>query len=340
MTWARPGYTKSVVDRAGRVLVGREIGDLDQALQVIGNWRASHSFPLNTMQMGLRDRALQVDPAALVAQRIKRLSSITFKLQRQPTMQLSQIQDIGGCRGVLSDVEVVKDVRDRFLASRIKHRLVKENNYIDCPKASGYRGVHLVYRYFSDRSKTYNGLLIEVQVRSQFQHAWATAVETVGTFLDQSLKASQGSEEWLAFFVLMSSAIAVREGCPPVPGSPSSARQLIKELRAAAKKLDVEKKLTAYHATIPLLRLPEVRGSKYFLLELRPSSGQVNVTSFKERELESANERYLAVERQLTAPGDEAVLVSVDSIDSLRRAYPNYFLDTRVFIDAMNEAID
>jgi len=32
-------------------------------------------------------------------------------------------------------------------------------------------------------------------------------------------------------------------------------------------------------------------------------------------------------------------LVSVDSLRSLRRAYPNYFLDTRLFIKTMNEEI-
>jgi hypothetical protein len=35
----------------------------------------------------------------------------------------------------------------------------------------------------------------------------------------------------------------------------------------------------------------------------------------------------------------DAVLVSVDSIDALRRAYPNYFLDTELFIDALNRAL-
>ena len=43
---------------------------------------------------------------------------------------------------------------------------------------SGYRGVHLIYRYNSDRKTEYNTLLIEMQLRSQLQHAWATAVET------------------------------------------------------------------------------------------------------------------------------------------------------------------
>ena len=41
----------------------------------------------------------------------------------------------------------------------------------------------------------------------------------------------------------------------------------------------------------------------------------------------------------LKLKGIDAVLVSVDSISSLRRAYPNYFLDTHVFIEAVKEAV-
>jgi hypothetical protein len=35
-----------------------------------------------------------------------------------------------------------------------------------------------------------------------------------------------------------------------------------------------------------------------------------------------------------------AVLVSVESLEALRRAYPNYFLDADVFIESVKKAID
>lgn len=80
--------------------------------------------------------------------------------------------------------------------AEVKHELEAVDDYIADPRSSGYRGTHLIYRYFSDRVETYNGLRVEVQLRSHLQHAWATAVETVGTFLKQALKASQGHEQW------------------------------------------------------------------------------------------------------------------------------------------------
>lgn len=208
MVWAVPQFSKSQVDAAGVAIVtpGVQQERLDDALTVVNNWRSAHSFPLNTFQVGLRRRARDIDGTALVAQRLKRLSSIKLKLQRFQTMQLSRMQDIGGCRAVVDSVSQARKVRDAYARRGLKHSLVNQKDYIAEPKESGYRGIHLVYRYRSDRADTYNGLLLEVQLRTGLQHAWATAVETVGTFLEQSLKSSQGSEQWLRFFSVVGSA--------------------------------------------------------------------------------------------------------------------------------------
>ncbi|WP_342739687.1 hypothetical protein [Bradyrhizobium sp. B117] len=65
----------------------------------------------------------------------------------------------------------------------------------------------------------------------------------------------------------------------------------------------------------------------------------VQVTTFKFGESTLANQRYLDFERRLKGiPGAEAVLVSVVSSDAVRKAYPNYFLDTQVFVRLIREA--
>lgn len=340
MTWTTLQFSRTQVDKAGRDLVGRTSGNFEHSLEVINNWRASHSFPLNTFQMTLRRNARRIETAPVVAQRIKRLSSIQAKLCTESSMQLSQMQDIGGCRAVLGSVEAVYELREFYQTStRLRHELLKENDYIAEPKGSGYRSIHRVYRYISDRNETYNGLQIEVQIRSQLQHAWATAVETVGTFLKQALKASRGEEDWLRFFVLMGSAIAIREGKARVPNTPTSHTELVLELRRYASELEVETKLRAYHSTLSRYQIPELRGAKYFLIVLRPSEGYVEVSPYTEKELTTATKHYLEVERTLKEPGSEAVLVSVESLDALTRAYPNYFLDTAVFLETMAEVI-
>ncbi|MFL5155173.1 MAG: hypothetical protein ACJ8C3_20205 [Microvirga sp.] len=67
----------------------------ERAVEVVGNWRSCHGYPLNTFQVNLRQSARRIDQGALVAQRTKRLVSIALKLQRFPKMKLTQMQDIG-----------------------------------------------------------------------------------------------------------------------------------------------------------------------------------------------------------------------------------------------------
>jgi len=83
------------------------------SLDVINNWRSSHSGPLLHMRMLLTNNAKGVDHNSLIAQRIKRLSSIELKLSRFPTMKLSQMQDIGGCRAIMGSVSQVRSLSQR-----------------------------------------------------------------------------------------------------------------------------------------------------------------------------------------------------------------------------------
>ena len=220
MAWATPGYPRNQVDNAGFALIGRPSRGLsiDGAYQIINNWRSAHSYPLNTFQMTLRTKCAKVETDYTVAQRIKRLSSIRSKLDRHDSMQLSQMQDIGGCRAILSSVSGVNDLVGLYRKSHFNHTLHNEKDYIAAPKADGYRGVHLIYEYEgTSRAARYNKLRIEVQIRSRMQHAWATSVETVGLFTRQALKSNLGNPDWLRFFALMGAVIAEQEKTELVP---------------------------------------------------------------------------------------------------------------------------
>jgi hypothetical protein len=342
MEWVQPQYGKAKIDWAGHVLIAATASgdEKHEAFRIINNWRAAHAFPLNTLRQGLYYRAGTVDSQRLIAQRIKRLESIFFKLRRFPTMELSQMQDIGGCRAVVSTVAKVRELHHLHLDSGMKHALVRTKDYIEKPRDSGYRSIHLIYQYKSDKKPTYDGHQIEVQLRSKLQHAWATAVETVGTFVQQSLKASRGSGEWLRFFALMGAVIAQREHTPPVPGTPTLRTELVRELRDHIGRLDVMRGLTGYRTALQTFRAPELKDAHFFLLELRPAEGRLKVTGFSRAALEKAMEEYLKAEQSLQgSPGAEAVLVSVESVDALQRAYPNYFLDTAYFLQVVQEAV-
>lgn len=340
MAWAVPLYSKSRINKAGDTLVQDEvpITELVQAIEVIDNWRSAHSFPLNTFQVTLRRKARAVDTGALVAQRLKRLSSIELKLRLLPG-KLAQMQDIGGCRAVVRSVPKVYELVDSYANSGLKHELRDHDDYIAHPKASGYRGVHLIYRYFSDKQTTYNGLQIEIQMRSQLQHAWATAVETVGTFLKQALKSNLGEGDWLRFFALMGTAIAIKERSPEVPDTPATRKELLPELRALASKLQVEQRLEAYGSALKTVESAPAQ-AQFYLLVLDPVAHKVDITGYRKDQLKKAQEDYLLTEQRAETQGfrSDAVLVSVDSLSALHRAYPNYFLDTRIFLEEVRRA--
>lgn len=341
MAWVTRQYSKSRIDRAGQTLVSQNPDPqaLSAALDIVNNWRSCHAFPLNTFQNGLRRVARQVDEHPLVAQRIKRLSSIELKLRRFETMTLSQMQDLGGCRAIVADTQAVLKLGEIYRQSRMKHKLHTVDNYIERPQESGYRGVHLIYRYFSDRNQTYNGQKIEIQLRSFLQHAWATAVETVGMFTRHALKSNIGPERWLRFFALMGSVMAVREGTNRVSATPIDNDTLLGELRATADELDVLNRLTSYGTALMEVDQNLTRDAHYFLVQLDLDLSKTTVTGFKSSELRAANEKYLEVERSATSSAADAVLVSVDDMAALKRAYPNYFLDTTYFVEIVREAL-
>lgn len=347
MGWTTPNFSKAQVDAAGRNLVqGFQPGNHESlveylhSLDVISNWRSCHSFPLNTFQNGLRKRGRRIDPDALPAQRIKRLASIELKLRRFKGLRLSQLQDIGGARMVLADISLVRQIVADYRKSDLRHEVAKVDDYIFLPQVSGYRGVHLIYKYKSDRSPVYNGLKIELQIRSQLQHAWATAVETVGTFLQQSLKSSIGEDRWLRFFALMGTAIAITEQAPPVPNTPTNESDLVGEITSIVEELDVLNRLEVYGSALAFFEDDRRSEGQYYLIKLDPVAHQVSVQSFVRGALEEAQQAYLEVERALQGTPSDAVLVSVDSVSALQKAYPNYFLDTRVFIGLVRDVID
>lgn len=203
MAFVEPQYSKNQVNRAGDILVAPDAysaEDQEWASRVLTNWRACHGYPINTFQATLRQKLKAIDGDAIVAQRLKRAPSIIFKLQRFDGMKLARMQDIAGLRAVVSSVLKVRKLAAAYRGAQFKHVLISSKNYIDEPKEDGYRSIHLIYRYANDGAPSYNGLSLELQLRTRLQHAWATAVETMGTFLGQALKSGQGEGQWRSFF--------------------------------------------------------------------------------------------------------------------------------------------
>jgi Region found in RelA / SpoT proteins len=345
MGWTKPQHTRQEVNAAGAALIDLGItgDDREYALAIVNNWRSSHAFPLNTFQMYLRGKKSQVDRLGVVAQRIKRLSAIELKLELIPNLRLAQMQDIGGCRAVVRSMRALRQLHHLYEETQFKHELVHFDNYVESPRMSGYRSIHLVYRYYSDKNPAHNDLKVEMQLRTRLQHAWATAVETVGAFRGQSLKSGLGDAEWLRFFALMGSAIAIRERTPLVDGTPTDRAELRRELKEYVEELDVIGHLRDYRVVLDNVPLGAFRSLNYFLLQLKPREGRLLITPYRRRESEEGSRQYFQAERQARFELEEdsdAVLVSVDSLKELRAAYPNYYADTRRFVNAVIQAVE
>jgi hypothetical protein len=207
-------YTNGEVNRAGELFAellrsleagkprptGRDdLAKLGQAILAIDWWRGLHAAPLTAVNANLR-HYLKPHGQPIVSQRLKRFPTLVDKLLREPTMKLTQMADIGGCRAILIDQDAVTDVSRRL---RRNWTIVRTRDYVASPKESGYRAVHHIIRR--------KGRMIELQLRTPLQDAWANQVEEDSRRAGTNFKGGAGQDEVHAYYVVMSEVLALRE---------------------------------------------------------------------------------------------------------------------------------
>lgn len=135
----------------------------------------------------------------------------------------------------------------------------------------------------------------------------------------------------------MGAEIAHREGQPLVPGTPGTAIERRDELRVLARSLKVVQRLTTYGLTVQVLEGRSVRqDQRHYLLDLDIPAGQLMVSTYPNS---AAAEAAYGVLESEAGPDRDVVLVAVSSMAALRRAYPNYFLDTTTFVDLVRDVV-
>jgi ppGpp synthetase/RelA/SpoT-type nucleotidyltranferase len=169
--------------------------ELRDVASAVSRWRQTHAYPLALVTPGVRNWVGQESAGDLVvAQRLKRFDRIVTKLGRFPTMRLSQMEDIAGCRAVLEDPFEVDAVATRI---RRKWEVHDESDYRAAGKPlTGYRGLHLIV---VRREK-----FVEVQLRTWGQHNWAEQVERVASRTRENLKDGEGPADLLEYFKVAS----------------------------------------------------------------------------------------------------------------------------------------
>lgn len=304
-------------------------------MQLLSKWRAAHAYPINTLQAYLRGvlkRHKFVN--FLVAQRLKRTPSIIGKLQRFEQMSLDRMQDIGGLRVIVNTIDDVYRLHKLICTSpRFKHQLdLPASDYIDVPKKDGYRSLHQVLRYKNDKHEELNGLRLEIQIRTRLQHSWATAVETLGMIQKSSIKTGGGDEQTKRFFKIVSALFALDERCNlPQELAAISKDELIGELQQIDDACRIRAQLEGVAVSAHHIETITRNYTGYHVIQLFIADQKVRLTAFSEAADAESFYKTKEIDNK-DNPDVEILLMSAGALKDIKRAYPNYFLDTTAFL--------
>src|SRR6185436_19970719 len=98
----------------------------------------------------------------------------------------------------------------------------------------------------------------------------------------------------------------------------------------------VRQRLQGWTDAVRALPRRNIAGFKWLLLVLNTRANTVKVTGYASRR--EASQAIAKIEQSKQEELD-AVLVWVRSVSDLRAAYPNYYADTREFIEALDSAL-
>jgi putative GTP pyrophosphokinase len=304
-------------------------------LEILHNWRAAHAYVLSIFVQGLnrKIRALGLKNV-VVTQRLKMKSTIIDKLAQGRASDLSTMHDIAGCRVICRNLDELELIRAAFNSRKVLHKRTsgEKFNYLLNPKESGYRGIHDVFSHESKITgmSPWNNLRVEIQYRTQVQHAWATGVEVCDRIFKDRLKFGQGEIAHALLFSLWSEALArhpegMKSCHPDLSGSDLLDR--IKSLDAHVKVLEAFGKLLSFKG--------KIRSGRNLLLSIGEDN-RPKVQSYASfpKALAAAE----VVERN-GAEGAFAVAVRGRNTTELRSAFRNYFNDTKELVNLMEESL-
>ncbi len=151
--------SKSDVDQLGETLKHTPVSEA--SLIALDEFRLTFGTAIDQVRRALNEHC----GVQCTLRPSKSTPSIIAKLIRQPTLRLTQIQDIAGLRVIVKDYAEQDALRDKVVAL-----------YPDCKiydrrekPSFGYRAVHVVVKV--------EGCLVEVQIRSEFQQVWGQVSE-------------------------------------------------------------------------------------------------------------------------------------------------------------------
>lgn len=306
--------SNKAINRLGKE-IAKNNGEInDEQLSILQEFRTSFSHPLSSTFHKIRKITDKVDRDAIVAFRIKRIGTIVNKLIRQPDMQLSTMGDIAGIRCIFKThyevYQALKLIQSKFVQSG------KLRDYIENPKILGYKGIHIYV-------KAPNGKRVEIQLRTEKDHNWATLVEITDFIYGLRLKelGFESDQNFAAFHSLMSSDKALTKNEVNLIYDVLEETDFISELSYTFRKNNNEVKRRWAN---------QKKSHSFFLIEV--SKGEIPIlqsfSSYKK-----AEDEYF--KRYKENDNTEIVLTSIrkPNFKQISIAYANYILTYHNFIN-------
>lgn len=310
--------SKTLIRKIGHNIKNNIVSE--EELNIFNAYRNTYIEVMEELLTSIKDK---LPKPLFIARRLKRLESIKIKLQRFPQMELDRMQDIGGTRAVFNNLDEVKEyIKNIRVIENSTFKIIKENDYISNPKDDGYRSYHIVFECLCDKLKGYK---VELQIRDLKEHYWATAVETLSVISkSNNLKVGKGEEYYKRFFYLSSKIL--HNECD------KNEVDELKELDKKYKILDILKGFSLGFNSIDL----KVQDLIY-IIYMNYDTKEVYVNSFNKKNIEKASLLYKELEKK---DNINAVLVDARDIKTLKEAYPNYFGDSKKFINYIERMIN
>lgn len=349
--------SKNEIDRAATSIRHGILGEERLAtIKTIQGFREFHLYPLMLLKNHLVRTSSKVSGKTNVARRLKRLATIVNKLERSTldgvssnSIKLTRMQDIAGCRVIVNDLNKLKTLQKKLEKSASVHKIVKTRDYL-IPKESGYGGVHLVYSCYEGQVEQHEWkkAKVEVQLRTELQHAWATSLEIIDTLEQINLKTShEGHEKWRQFFSVAGRLVAHQETACVIDNQ-TELNNLRIELSHLSNELEVIAKIARYTLAINFTTNEKASkksksGQGMFLVKMyhpNKEKKEIKVTV----EFFRLKDSSIALEHLNEADLDENIaisaLVSASDVRALKQAYPNYFGSTKQFVTFLGKQID
>lgn len=329
-------FSKNSIDKAGKILrqIDASCEEYAECIRKINYWRRIHIEPMQRM-MDIVYGCTNESTSA-VSGRIKKLDTIIDKLGRLINPNVTTLYDIAGCRVVVPDMRQVELLSKNLNECELyDSKMSEKHDYLKRPHRSnsGYRGRHLIFKFEGVDSR--HALRAELQVRTEMQHSWSTAVELYDKAAKTRLKfGSKENDENNAWTFFQRAAEVIRQIENNGNVDEKSIREkfpLQSSSEYALKISDILKEASQSSSILDYIEMPNFG---YCIVDFLPYEQSIVLTPTTSN---NALDDYYAHEQSYKNHECDTVLVRGRSVSQLSILYPNYFGDISPFLKLVDQ---